>query len=154
MPVIENALEAMEKGMSPESIERSNQIYLNRMDSMVLYWGIFFDESQFNNLPRKGILGNEVSDKHVTCGFKKGFPLRHRDGDQVQVRVIGYGSDGVNEGYLVEILDPEVNTHYQGAEQKHITLSLGPSGKAVKTAELSFDPLMLGYILTGSISSR
>jgi hypothetical protein len=120
----------------------------------VLYWGIFFDETQFFTHERTGILENEIKDKHVTCGFKKGFPLSHRNGDKVSVKIIGYGSDGQNEGFQVEILDDEVNSHYQGAEKKHITMSLGPSGKAVKTADLKFNSIQDGAILNGVIAYR
>lgn len=127
--------------------------------SEVLYWGLFFDEVQFESETyskvRSKVLENEVKDKHVTCGFKKGFPLKHREGDQVKVHVIGYGSDGMNEGFLVEILDDEVNSHYKGADQKHITLSLDPCGRAVDTANLKFeDRFLVAYELTGVISSR
>jgi hypothetical protein len=53
-------------------------------------------------------------------------------GKEVTVSIIGYGNDGNNEGFFVEILTK--NIPYLGADRPHITLSVSAVGKAVNTA--------------------
>lgn len=83
--------------------------------SQVIYYGVFFDENEIKKLveqlaPGKR-LSNIVKNPHITFGFKKEMSdnFRSHIGGKYDLtrKIIGYGNDGKNEGFLVEISDFE-----------------------------------------------
>lgn len=64
-------------------------------------------------------------------------------GEKINVKLIAYGCDGENEGFLVEILsdDPEIMKLVKEIEKPHVTLSTSRSGKPFNTRFLDFKEL-------------
>ena len=127
------------------------------------YQGIFFDESvraELIKLQKKG-LNENIINMHVTFNYGKIYKFPENIvGTEVEVIIVGYGSDGLNSGFAVEI--PEVlNKFYKNMSVAHITVSLGEisgiKGKAVDTGKLEFNKLdetvkirgRIGYFLSG-----
>jgi hypothetical protein len=75
----------------------------------------------------------------VTFGFRTEIPESVKLGEETEVKVIGRGCDGRNEGYLVELSQEQLKV-YGGAPAPHITVGLC-GGKPVDTAKLSFEPI-------------
>ena len=96
--------------------------------------GIFFADDI------KGTLANtdNKGGLHVTLSYRPSediwAELKPYIGKEVEVKVVGYGNDGQNEGLLVEF----DGIPYYGAEKKHITLSIAEGAKAVNTGFLDF----------------
>lgn len=113
--------------------------------SNCVYWGIFFDNSDFpwhvHEKPTK--------DKHVTFGYKVPCPM-DLVGNEVSVKVIGYGIDDDNEAYEVSIPD-ELADIYEGAMPAHITLSVSGNGLPVNSRNLPFWELDEPFSLAGTI---
>ena len=96
--------------------------------------GIFFDDDIVGTLENT----NNSGGLHVTLAFKPNDDawrqLKPFIGEKVEVKVLGYGNDGQNEGLLVEF----DGIPYFGAEKRHITLSIAKGAKAVNTKNLDF----------------
>lgn len=101
-----------------------------------LWYGLFPDE----DMETDESLEELIEMQHVTFGFKKKLPEDLPWGTEFDVLFVGYGNDGINEGYAVE-LPRELDDWYQGAEQPHMTVSVSPDGKPVDTAFLEFELL-------------
>ncbi len=97
-----------------------------------IYWGIFVPNSG-------GKLDKVVIFQHVTYGFKTEFP-DELEGKSADVKVVGYGNNGQNEAYLVE-LPTWTKQYYGGSSIKHITLSVAYGGKPVESQYLDFEPI-------------
>ena len=99
----------------------------------VSYVGIFVDHID-------GELYTDIPNQHITLSYRpdseKFSKLLNYLDTQCEVVVMGYGNDGKNEGLLVDIPS---NIPYYGAEQKHITLSVGQDSSPVKTGFLKFE---------------
>lgn len=117
----------------------------------VLYEGFFIQE----DLPHK--LARDVADKHITINFKPKQAHSLLYGTKAMFKIIGYGNDGVNEGYLVKMLSVETDNQEDGKmlwelynewDVPHITLSLSNEGQAKKTKFLEFTPVE-GDIIEG-----
>lgn len=123
-----------------------------------LWFGLFpADFRTHSMLSTVGTLSCLVDNPHITFGYKV---EPHQDilWNQIYfIEITGYGNDGVNEGYCVEIPDC-IGQHYFGAETPHITLSVSEDGSPVNTAFIEFDPLeesivipmKFGYFYRGS----
>ena len=98
---------------------------------------------------------------HVTFNYGKLYKFPEDIiGKEVEVIIVGYGSDGLNSGFAVEI-PKELNKFYKNKSVAHITVSLGEAdgikGKAVDTGKLKFNKLdktlkikgRVGYFLSG-----
>ncbi len=98
----------------------------------IIYWGLFTEETI------KGNLEKEVKDQHITFKFK---PNEEDEilllGGEYTVNVVGYASDGENEGVLVEIPE-ELKRLYKNPAPPHITISVSETGKPVDTGKLNF----------------
>ena len=77
--------------------------------------------------------------------------------DTYNITVVGYGCNGTNEGFQVEI-PSELEKFYGGAKVKHITIGVANGGKPVNTANLSFEEIesftvraKLGYFKNGNV---
>jgi hypothetical protein len=114
----------------------------------IKYIGVFFDS---NDLP-KGKLEKDVLDKHITLKYHPTTieveMFKNLLGKEVTVSIIGYGNDGNNEGFFVEILTK--NIPYLGADRPHITLSVSAVGNAVNTAFVPLSAAAYGKV-TGRI---
>lgn len=115
-----------------------------------IYWGLFLTNNIGGQLPT-------VSNQHVTFGFKTEMPQMPGINDTYDITVAGYGCDGMNEGFQVEI-PSELEKFYNGANVKHITIGVANGGKPVDTANLSFEKIesftvqaKLGYFQNGKV---
>ena len=62
---------------------------------------------------------------HVTFNYGRLYKFPENIvGKEVEVIIVGYGSDGLNSGFAVEILE-ELNEFYKNKSVAHITVSLG-----------------------------
>ena len=125
---------------------------------MVIYEGIFFDVevSKFLRSIEGEVL--PITNKILHCTFKfrpEGSQLFDEIvGEEVEVLVTGYGCDGKNSGFLVEL--PELALKYyinydneENLKPAHITVSLAPGAKAVDTANLEFRKLSKPFSIKG-----
>ena len=127
------------------------------------FQGLFLEkeiEQQLIALQKKG-LENNVENMHIT--FKLGDIEKYPEeliGKEFKIKITGYGSDGKNSGFSVE-LPKELRKYYKSSSIPHITVSIGEvdgvKGKPVDTARLDFKPLKepveiqgkLGYFIFG-----
>lgn len=109
---------------------------------MIHYEGFFITEELPHTLARN------IEKKHITTEYK---PAKTNDslyGITADFEIIGYGNDGVNEGYKVRLVkiyaqDEQVailKDLYDQIPVPHITLSLAEGAKAVNTCYLDFKP--------------
>lgn len=126
------------------------------------YQGIFFDDSVRTELikfQKKG-LNENIINMHVTFNYGRLYKFPEDIvGKEVKVIIVGYGFDGLNSGFAVEIPE-KLNEFYKNKSVAHITVSLGEvngiKGKAVDTGKLKFNKLdkilkikgRIGYFLS------
>lgn len=127
------------------------------------FQGIFLEkeiEQQLVALQKKG-LGSNIENMHITfkCGDIEKYP-EELIGREFEFKITGYGSNGKNSGFLVE-LPKELRKYYKSSSIPYITVSIGEvdgvKGKPVDTAKLDFKPLdkpvkikgKLGYFIFG-----
>lgn len=118
---------------------------------------------QVQNLGKKR-LERIISTPHVTFAYRPDETDETLFGEKILVRAVGYGSDGVNEGLLVELHTENKRLAEMAAQLPvpHITLSLGPGGEAVNTRFLDFVPISPfelegvfgGYDMRGNVITR
>ena len=102
-----------------------------------------------------------IINMHVTFNYWRLYKfLEDIVGTEVEVIIVGYGSDALNSGFAVEISE-ELKENYKNKSAAHITVSLGEvngiKGKAVDTGKLKFNKLdetvkvrgRIGYFLSG-----
>lgn len=106
------------------------------------YQGIFFDETVADSLRRTALnlaplTNNErvIKDMHVTFNYGE---LLDMPTGECTVRVVGFGADGKNTGFKVEL--PDSVKQYFKMEIPHITVSCGKTGEPKDTAKLKFNP--------------
>ena len=122
----------------------------------VIYQGFFVDPESENELEKiegDRKLQQDVPDKHITFRFmpkEKDLLPPQILGQEYKLRIMGYGNDGKNSGFSVEL--PEgLREFYKGAEQVHITTSLAEGAKAVDTGKLEFKKLETPIAITGKM---
>ena len=111
-----------------------------RTPSDCIYWAVFLDEESDRLLDTRYVgdrLPNPVEDRHCTLAFRPRTVDRSAVGQDVTLTVTGYANDGNNQAVRVRL---ETYAHLCENEQPHITLSLGPEGKAVDSGRLTFAP--------------
>lgn len=111
----------------------------------LIYEGLFITTT-------RGSLARDIPNKHLTTGFRPAVEHRHLYGRRATFKVVGYGNDERNEGYLVKLLecqDTELRALIETVTVPHITLSVGTDGKPVDTARLEFTPVDNGDVLEG-----
>lgn len=125
--------------------------------SQALWFGLFpIDDDVVHSLTGAASLESVVEHPHITFGYKVGVPDNIDWHGVYWVDVVGYGNDGINEGYEVAF-PPELEDVYFGADIPHITISTSSDGSPVNTAFLDFEPLSepfsvpmkFGYYLRG-----
>lgn len=140
-----------------------NKVKNEVQENLKGFQGIFLDvetEEELINLQKRGLESN-IQNMHIT--FKYGdieeYP-KELIGKKFKIKIVGYGADGKNSGFLVKI-PQELKRYYKCSSVPHITVSLGEvdgvKGKAVNTSKLDFKPLektieifgQLGYFIYG-----
>lgn len=126
------------------------------MKDDIIYTGIFFDaaevEAKTNKVLTRNKLTKAIPNPHVTVKFR---PKKVNDalfGIPVKVTVVGYASDGENEGVAVQISEEGLPQEFvellREIPRPHITLSISNTGISVNTARLDFKPCQQ-FTLTG-----
>ncbi len=130
---------------------------------MLSYEGIFFEGEtvdfihslEKNQLP---IINDEIH-----CTFKyhpsENEIFDNLVGKEIQVLLIGYGYDGKNSGFELQ-LPSEIMQYYINYDEEnpqklkvpHITASLAEGAKASKTKNLHFEPLPKPVAITGKFA--
>ena len=94
-------------------------------------------------------LENPINNPHITVVYRPAIDHNDFYGADVYAVVRGYGNDGINEGYLVELI-PGDGKKARNIEfckllcdikTPHITLSVSNDGKPVDTNKLTFETL-------------
>lgn len=114
--------------------------------SYYYYIGCFFDKEEEERLleHRQGpALERPIGSLHVTVEYLPEHVDTSLFGTEVEVTVTGYGNDGRNEGFRVEIssADDEVQSLLDGIEIPHITLSRAEDAESVDTKNILFEPI-------------
>ena len=127
---------------------------------MVNYEGIFFEGESVDKIRflEGEPLARLIENLHCTFKYK---PLTNEIfddlvGKEIEVTVVGYGNDGRNSGFEIE-LPPEIMEYYINYDGNdsdklkvpHITVSLAKGAKAVDTAFLDFKKLANPFKVTG-----
>ena len=110
----------------------------------IYYEGFFI----LNDLDSK--LAKPIQYKHATTEYRPKELHTHFYGKTANFAIIGYGCDGVNEGYKVALLsceDEELEKLYSNIPVPHITLSVSSEGKAKDTRNLNFKDYHDGTII-------
>lgn len=108
-------------------------------------------------------MNENIINIHVTFNYGRLYKFPENIvGKEVEVIIVGYGSDGLNSGFAVEIPE-ELNKFYKNKSAAYITVSLGEvngiKGKAVDTGKLEFNKLdktlkikgRIGYFSSGVV---
>ena len=135
----------------------------------IYYQGIFFDKESIKKLidMQGEKLPKEIKDMHCTFKFRPTAQeieaFKAWLGKTVELKVVGYYSDGKNSGYQIE-LPPELeevytNCHMVEGEKgipkvekttPHVTVSMSLDGKAVDTGMLPFERLKEPFYIYGN----
>lgn len=138
------------------------------MGVKVEYQGIFFNKENIEVLRNKmeetienlGLkkLEKDVKDLHITFWYnpKEAFDTKLL-GKDYDIKIIGYGQDENNSGFLADIPD-ELKESYKGAKAVHITMALSKEGNAIDTRDLNFEPIpefnvkgKLSYVINNQV---
>jgi len=117
----------------------------------VIYCGFFIDKDELAQCfePK---LARAIEFPHVTTAFRpNGMELfEGMLGEEIHVRVSGYGNDGRNEGVSVILEDGSERARrvFEQIAMPHITISVAEDGKPVDTAKLNFEAVDNGAVLT------
>jgi len=86
-------------------------------------------------------LYKNIEFKHITTEFKPVKSHEHLYGTEATFIITGYGNDGANEGYKVQLVSCDSNELvelYRNILLPHITLSVSKEGKPINTNKLHF----------------
>lgn len=111
----------------------------------MIYEGFFIQDNLESTLEK------DIANKHITTQFRPKQTHEKLYGEKATFKVVGYGNDGVNEGFLVQLVscdDQELKQLFNEIPVPHITLSVSNIGKPVNTAKLNFKPVN-GQTITG-----
>ncbi len=114
------------------------------MEHSYTYIGCFIDREKLyesiaaiERTPLYRIIGNT----HITFAYRPETVDETLFGEEVRVRIVGYGNNGKNEGLKVEIASD--NEKIQSLAEKipvpHITLSVSEDGDTADTRYLEFE---------------
>ena len=106
------------------------------------YIGVFIpNEEIYEKVTEIGErLSKLIKYPHVTFKYKPDAVNESLFGEEIEIKIIGYGNDGINEGLKVELYTTNHNLQsmIDEIEVPHITLSISDDGKAVNTRFLCF----------------
>lgn len=127
---------------------------------MLKYEAIFLDEESVKLIHRleENKLDRVNDEIHLTLKYKPSDKEIFNDiiGQEFEMYLIGYGNDGNNSGFEIELsenLKPyyinydEINTNI--LKKPHITASLSEEAEAVNTKNLNFKKLPQKYTVKG-----
>ncbi len=132
--------------------------------NQIIYTGLFIDPDEIYSI-FPPTLSHKIRDPHVTISYRPGAEKVFLDalGSNANIRAVGYGNDGQNEGLLVEVMadDPTIqkslnermepdNTGEIKPVPIHVTLSIAEGAEAVNTRNLDFKKLDTPIDLTGN----
>ena len=92
---------------------------------------------------REQRLEREILQPHVTVQYQPETVDERLFGENVLIRVTGYGCNGRNEGLSVQVQsrNPDLQKLLDRIAVPHITLSVARDGSSVDTRELDFHPV-------------
>jgi len=110
------------------------------------YTGIFFEQKYFHDkisVLKGSHLFRLIEHPHITFSYMPEEIDENLFGEQVMVRITGYGNDGKNEGVKVELVSAskEIAAIFKKIEVPHITVSVSEDGRPVDTRGLEFEPV-------------
>ena len=121
-------------------------------DTMLSYEGIFFEGETVDFIHSLETEKLPLVNDEIHCTFKY-HPIDNEIfnelvGKEIEVLLVGYGHDGKNSGFKLE-LPEDIMEYYINYDEEnpqvlkvpHITASLSEGAKASKTKNLSFVPL-------------
>lgn len=129
---------------------------------MLKYEAIFLDDQSVELI--KKLETNKLSrvndEIHLTLKYKpnKDEIFNEVVGQEFELYLIGYGNDGNNSGFEIELSEP-LKKYYINYDEDdssllktpHITSSLADEAEAVNTKKLIFNPLPQKYKVTGKL---
>ncbi len=110
----------------------------------ILYTAVFVENDALNYAVMgidRHVLENDIKFKHVTVEYKpKKNVFSQFLGEDVVIRIVGYGCDGKNEGLQVELdtKNEKLQKTLKKIEVPHITLSISSDSKAKFTSQIDF----------------
>ena len=123
---------------------------------MILYVGAFVDSRELvekleKNGVERNILFRPVQKPHVTFQYRPKEIDESLLGEKVNIRVVGYGCDGENEGVAVELTceNEKVRKLSEKVKIPHITLSVSEDGRPANTRYLGFTPIERPFVVEG-----
>lgn len=114
------------------------------------YVGVFFDQKELQNHAdywavrlHKKRLEKIIMKPHVTFEYRPEITDETLFEKEVTFRVTGYGNDGKNEGFSVQMLSDSkpLLERYNKIAVPHITLSISEDSEAVYTSRLKFEEI-------------
>lgn len=107
------------------------------------YIGCFFDYDELfrkTKCFRKQPLKNEIMFPHVTFAYRPTEVDTALFGETVRVKITGYGNNGSNEGFKVELSsdNAKISSLIEMIDVPHITLSISGKSKSVYTKDLEY----------------
>ena len=127
---------------------------------MLSYEGIFFEGETVDFIHSLEKEQLPIINDEIHCTFKyhpsENEIFDNLVGKEIQVLLIGYGYDGKNSGFELQ-LPSEIMQYYINYDEEnpqklkipHITASLAEGAKASKTKNLHFEPLPKPVAITG-----
>lgn len=113
------------------------------MEHPFIYVGCFIKEKEFTEIlqrvPGKR-LERLIEHPHITFVYEPEKVDESLFGEEIKIRVVGYGNDGENEGVKVELFTKStiLQDMIGDISVPHITISVSKEGKSVNTNQLNF----------------
>lgn len=116
------------------------------MNHPFIYVGCFVMFEDFQsaiNCIRKNPLENDITNPHITFAYKPKEVVLSLFGEIIQITIVGYGNDGLNEGLKVQLRadNPAIQNMIDQIEVPHITIAVSSEGKPVNTKNLKFEDI-------------
>lgn len=88
-------------------------------------------------------LKNDIQNPHITFAYKPKEVDQSLFGTLIQIKIVGYGNDGDNEGLKVQLSssNPQMQYMINKLEMPHITIAVSNKGKPVNTKRLIFEEI-------------
>ena len=120
--------------------------YKDKMNHPFIYVGCFIRLHDFQNAIkeiRTTPLENDIQDPHITFAYKPKEVDQSLFGTPIQIKIVGYGNDGENEGLKVHLSssEPRLQNMIDELETPHITIAVSNEGKPVNTKRLIFEEI-------------
>ena len=129
---------------------------------MLKYEAIFLDDKSVDLIKKLEInkLSRVNDEIHLTLKYKpnKDEIFNEVVGQEFELYLIGYGNDGNNSGFEIELSEP-LKKYYINYDENdssllktpHVTSSLADEAEAVNTKNLTFNPLPEKHKVTGKL---